>query len=53
MTFMFGLDFASLYSYCFPPVCVEGQRFMLKVRKISVIFKFTEPIYINANNSVE
>lgn len=24
-----------------------------KVRKTSVIFKFTEPIYINARNSVE
>lgn len=26
---------------------------MLKVRKLSVIFKFTEPIYINAKNSIE
>lgn len=46
MTFMFGLVFASLCSCPFPPICVGGQRFMLKRRKDSVIFKLTEPIYI-------
>lgn len=53
MTSMFGLDFASLCSYSFPPISVEGQRFMPKIGKVSVIFKFTGPICINAKNSVE
>lgn len=53
MIFMFGVFFASLCSCPFPPICVGGQRFMLKRREDSVVSKLTEPVYINEKYFVE